>query len=82
MEMTCSALVGKAYYEIRLDDIAEWWILGGHCGCCGHKGRFDRAKLERRAQIRFLRFASQFLLCTKCGNKHHNAIYIAGKLPR
>ncbi|WAX93211.1 hypothetical protein N7E70_016050 [Aminobacter sp. NyZ550] len=59
MEMECSALVGKAYYEIKLDDIAEWWVLGGRGACCSH-----------------------FLRCTRCGNKHHNRIYIAGKLPR
>jgi len=82
MEMECTALVGKAYYEIKLDDIAEWWVLGGRCGCCGHKGPLDRNRLERRAQNRFLRFASRFIYCTRCGNRHLNSFYIAGKLSR
>ncbi|WP_395451221.1 hypothetical protein ACHMW7_16345 [Aminobacter sp. UC22_36] len=82
MEMEVTALVGKAYYEITLDDIAEWWILGGRCACCGHQGPFNRDRLNRRAQNRLLRFASRFLICTRCRNKHHNRIFIAGKLPR
>lgn len=83
MEMEVSAVVGnKAYWEVTFEDIAEWWILGVRCGCCSHKGPIDRAKLERRCQQRFLRFATRFTVCKKCGNRELNSIYIAGKLPR
>ncbi|QOF71497.1 hypothetical protein IG197_27795 [Aminobacter sp. SR38] len=82
MEMEVTALVGKAYYEITLDDIAEWWILGGVCGCCGHKGPLNRDWIERKAQNRLLRFASRYIHCKRCGNGHLNRFYIAGKLPR
>lgn len=81
MELT-EVVGGKAYWDITFDDIAEWWVLGVRCGCCGHQGMVDRDWLKRRSGAKFVRFAMKFTRCTRCGNRHHNSVYVAGKLPR
>lgn len=72
----------KPYYAITFQDIAEWWVLGAKCGCCGHSGPINRRALERRSGGGNVGAAAKFIRCTKCGNRFHNIVNIAGKQPR
>lgn len=73
---------GKAYWEIRFEDIPEWWVLGVKCGCCFHKARIDRDRLQRRCKGGFVRFGTKYCRCTKCGNTELHELYVAGKIAR
>lgn len=80
--MELSELTGKVYYEVRFEDVADWWVLGARCGSCGYEAPIDRDRLQRRSGEAYLRFAAKYIRCTACNNRHHNRIYVAGKLPR
>ena len=78
-----AAVPGKPYYAICLEDVPEWFVLGGKCFLCDHQGAVDRWAVRRRWGDGFVRFAiDPRLRCTRCGNRHHNTTVVFGKLPR
>lgn len=74
---------GKAYFDIRFSDVPDWYVMGGACMACTHKGPCDRWKVERRwGKDTKLRDVDRKLKCTGCGNRHHNRFVIVGKMGR
>ena len=82
MELT-AVVPHKAYWQIEFADIADWWILGIRCACCGHEAPIDRYRLERRSSQRYVRFATKLCRCKSCRTRSDmHRVFIAGKLPR
>ncbi|RWP84913.1 MAG: hypothetical protein EOR12_27160 [Mesorhizobium sp.] len=72
--------INQAKRNIRatLGTLEEWYALLGNCYACDHIGMIDRWELQRRlgrdARIKALEVR---LVCTRCGNRHHNGFCIA-----
>lgn len=62
--------------------LSEWYVLGGRCVKCGHRGWIDRRALQRLyGKDKHIAELRPFLRCRPCKNKGDNE-WIMGKLPR
>ncbi|MEY9198476.1 hypothetical protein ABIA16_003592 [Sinorhizobium fredii] len=74
----------KEYHADRmtLSDLEEWYVLGGQCSKCQHKGWIDRWDVARRFGKRiYIMMIAPKLRCTVCGNKRGNSLQ-TGRLKR
>ncbi|MGN8152552.1 hypothetical protein ACTJK5_09785 [Agrobacterium sp. 22094] len=64
--------------DITLGQLEEWYVLGGRCARCRHKGLFDRWEQARRLGKRvYLTTLESKLVCTGCQNRIGNKLTIA-----
>lgn len=67
---------------MTLGQLAEWYVLGGMCSRCSHKGWIDRWEVARRfGKSIIIVSLMPRLRCTGCGNKQGNTLTSA-KLKR
>lgn len=67
---------------MTLADLAEWYVLGGLCSKCAHKGWIDRWEVARRHGKRTIIVTLMpKLRCTACGNKRGNTLQ-TGRIKR
>jgi hypothetical protein len=68
--------------DIPLGELEEWYVLGGRCARCRHKGLFDRwEEARKRGKGVYLSTLESKLRCTGCQNRIGNRLTI-GKLRR
>ena len=64
--------------DITLAQLEEWYVLGGRCASCRHKGLFDRwEQARRRGKGVYLATLESKLVCTGCQNRIGNKLTIA-----
>lgn len=67
---------------MTLAQLEEWYVLGGKCARCAHKGFVDRWEIALRfGRSAVIATLMPRLRCTSCGNKGNNA-WVTGKMRR
>ncbi|MGK9200441.1 hypothetical protein [Sinorhizobium meliloti] len=62
---------------INLTKLSAYYVLGGECGRCGHKGWIDREVVRRRFGAEtFLKDLRNNLVCLECENRKGNTFTI------
>ncbi len=75
---TSAAATPNAQIDITLGQLEEWYVLGGRCARCRHKGLFDRwEQARRRGKGVYLTTLESKLVCTGCQNRIGNKLTIA-----
>lgn len=67
---------------MTLAQLEEWYVLGGKCARCAHKGLVYRWEVARRfGRNSLIAALAPRLRCTSCGNKGNNT-WVTRKLRR
>lgn len=67
---------------MTLAQLEEWYVLGGKCARCAHKGFVDRWEIARHfGRNAVIAALMPRLRCTSCGNKGNNT-WVTGKMRR
>lgn len=62
---------------LNLEKLSEYYILGGECDRCGHKGLLDREQIGGRfGRQTFLKDLRNNMMCLECGNRKGNSFTI------
>lgn len=79
---TSAAATPSTQIDITLGSLEEWYVLGGRCARCMHKGIIDRWEQARlRGKGVYLTTLESKLTCTGCQNRAGNRLII-GKIGR
>lgn len=69
-------------HSATLQDVPQWYELGGRCSICPHAALLDRWEIARRyGRKRFIITLEPKLRCTRCGNREAND-FVLVKIPR
>jgi hypothetical protein len=79
---TSAAASSSGRDKVTLGTLEQWYVLGGRCAKCGHKGWIDRWEEQRkRGKGVYVASLAAFLKCTGCQNRNGNSLTL-GKLKR
>lgn len=67
-----------ARYAIKLADLQAWHIVSVSCRSCRHHGQIpiERLTARRPGHVRLMDLERKFV-CTACGNRQGNQLWIA-----